>query len=138
MRRCVPWRGPRAVVTSYFRSFMRTPGWPRSLPRLKPRREPIRRFYLPANPAGWYPTKVLATEQQLFVLNAKGIQPRRPNPKGPPGAAPSRTGDYVLTLLKGTLSIIEQHVQKNQRAWTNLVNRSGPLFDAKAGFKLPI
>ncbi len=90
-------------------------------------------------PAGWYPTKVLASEQQLFVLNAKGIQPRRPNPKGPAGAGPSRTGDYVLTLLKGTVSIIARNdLQKNQRAWTNVVNSSGPLFDARAGFKLPI
>src|SRR5207302_5985688 len=59
-------------------------------------------------PVGWYPTKVLANEQQLFVLNAKGVQPRHRNPKGPAGAGPSRTGDYVLTLLKGTVSIIEQ------------------------------
>src|SRR2546422_851350 len=51
MRRCVPWRGPRAVVTKYFRSFMRIPGWPQSLPRLKPRRELIRRFCLLASPA---------------------------------------------------------------------------------------
>ncbi len=59
-------------------------------------------------PEGWYPTKVLANEQQLFVLNAKGVRPRHPNPKGPAGAGPSRTGDYVLTLLKGTVSIIDQ------------------------------
>ena len=90
-------------------------------------------------PAGWYPTKVLANEQQLFVLNAKGVRPRHPNPKGPAGAGPSRTGDYVLTLLTGTVSIVEQKdAQKNQRAWTETVNRSGPLFDAKAGFRLPI
>jgi YVTN family beta-propeller protein len=90
-------------------------------------------------PAGWYPTKVLAQQGQLLVLNAKGVRARRPNPKGPAGAGPSRTGDYVLTLLKGSVSIIQQSdLEKNRRAWTDAVNRSGPLFDAKAGFKLPI
>jgi len=90
-------------------------------------------------PTGWYPTKVLTNAEHLIVLNAKGIQARHPNPKGPPGAGPSRSGDYVLTLLKGTVSIISQNdLKKNQRAWTSVANRSGPLFDAKSGFKLPI
>ncbi len=90
-------------------------------------------------PAGWYPTKVLTNAGQLIVLNAKGIQPRRPNPKGPPGAGPSRTGDYVLKLLKGSVSIIDfDDVNRNLRAWTSQVNKSGPLFDPKSGFKLPI
>src|SRR5205085_7883341 len=68
-----------------------------------------------------------------------GIRPRHPNPKGPPGAGPSRTADYVLTLLKGAVSIIPRNdLQRNQRAWTNTVNRSGPLFTPKSGFHLPI
>lgn len=90
-------------------------------------------------PAGWFPTKVLSQQRQLFVLNAKGVRARRPNPNGPPGAGPSRTGDYVLTLLKGTVSIIpESDLRKNQRAWTDAVNHSGPLFDTRSGFKVPI
>ena len=90
-------------------------------------------------PAGWYPTKVLTNAGQLIVLNAKGIQPRRPNPKGPPGAAASRIGDYILTLLKGSVSIVDfDDVNRNLRPWTNQVNNSGPLFDPKSGFKLPI
>ena len=90
-------------------------------------------------PTGWYPTKVLLDANHLLVLSAKGIRPRHPNPKGPPGAGPSRTGDYVLTLLKGAVSIIPRSdLQKKQRAWTNTVNRSGPLFTPKSGFNLPI
>jgi len=90
-------------------------------------------------PAGWYPTKVLADDQQLFVLNAKGIQARHPNPKGPPGAGPSRNGDYVLTLLRGAVSIINRSdMQSHQREWTQTVYRGAPIFNPKSGFKLPI
>ncbi len=51
-------------------------------------------------PAGWYPTKVLADDRNLIVLNAKGIRPRRPNPRGPQPIGSSREGYYILTLLK--------------------------------------
>src|SRR5947207_7065903 len=45
-------------------------------------------------PTGWYPTKVLVAADHLLVLSAKGIRARHPNPKGPPGAGTSSTGDY--------------------------------------------
>jgi YVTN family beta-propeller protein len=90
-------------------------------------------------PAAWYPTKVVTNPQNIFVLNAKGIRARHPNPKGPPGAGPSRTGDYVLTLLTGAVSIIPRaDVARNFRVWTSGVNRSGPVFTPHAGFNLPI
>jgi YVTN family beta-propeller protein len=90
-------------------------------------------------PVGWYPTKVLTSGDRLVVLSAKGIRARHPNPNGPPGAGPSRRGDYVLTLLKGAVSIIPRaEVQKNLRPWTDLVNRSGPVFSPQTGFNLPI
>ncbi len=90
-------------------------------------------------PTGWYPTKVVTDGRHLFVLNAKGIWPRHPNPKGPSGAGPSRTADYVLTLLKGTVSIIRKNdLRKNQRAWTEMVSAGAPLFDAQGGFKMPV
>lgn len=90
-------------------------------------------------PAGWYPTKVITNAQQLFILSAKGIRARHPNPKGPRGAGPSRSGDYVLTLLKGAVSILPRNqVQRNLRSWTMAVNRSGPMFNPRSGFNLPI
>ena len=90
-------------------------------------------------PAAWYPTKVLTNAQNILVLNAKGIWARHPNPKGPPGAGPSRTGDYVLTLLTGAVSIIPRaELARNIRTWTNQVNGSGPIFTPRAGFNLPI
>jgi YVTN family beta-propeller protein len=90
-------------------------------------------------PAGWYPTKVLTNSQHLLILSGKGIRARHPNPKGPPGAGPSRKGDYVLTLLKGAVSIIPRNeVAKNLRAWTSSVNGSGPVYTPRSGFNLPI
>ena len=90
-------------------------------------------------PTGWYPTKVLVNDKQLLVLSAKGIHARRPNPKGPQAGGPSRVGDYVLTLLKGTLSIISKdEVQKNAAAWTKQVNAGSPIYGPREGFKLPI
>ena len=90
-------------------------------------------------PTGWYPTKVLTNSDHLLILSAKGIRARRPNPKGPPGAGPSRNGDYVLTLLKGAVSVVPRSdVQRSLPAWTATVNRSNPIFNPRLGFNLPI
>jgi len=90
-------------------------------------------------PAGWYPTKVVANSQNLFVLSAKGVRPRHPNPQGPPGAGPSRTGDYVLTLLKGAVAMIPRSRLATQLpSWTATVNRGAPIFNPRSGFNLPI
>lgn len=80
-------------------------------------------------PTGWYPTKVLADRNRVFILNAKGIRGRRPNPKGPQPVSGNRVGDYVLTLLKGTLSIINKSdIKRNAAAWTKKVDSSNPIF----------
>jgi hypothetical protein len=90
-------------------------------------------------PAGWYPTKVIANSDHVFILSAKGIHPRHPNPKGPPGAGPSRNGDYVLTLLKGAVSIVPRaDMRRNFAAWNREVSRSKPIFNPRSGFNLPI
>jgi YVTN family beta-propeller protein len=90
-------------------------------------------------PAGWYPTKVLAGNKQLLVLSAKGIRGRRPNPKGPQPAGGNRVGDYVLTLLNGSLSIIDKtEIDRNAVRWRDQVESGSPIFSSPAGFKLPI
>ncbi|MDQ3918613.1 MAG: hypothetical protein M3348_09060 [Acidobacteriota bacterium] len=90
-------------------------------------------------PVGWYPTKVLSEGNQLLVLNAKGIRARRPNPNGPQPVAGGGGPDYVLTLLKGSLSIIQTaEVESKRAAWTRQVEAGAPAFDARRGFKLPI
>ncbi|HSP62062.1 MAG TPA: hypothetical protein VLQ90_03675, partial [Pyrinomonadaceae bacterium] len=90
-------------------------------------------------PTGWYPTKVLANDNQLFALSAKGIRGRHPNPNGPQADGDGRAGEYVLTLLKGSLSIINQaDIARNAAQWTKQVNSGSPIFSPHAGFKLPI
>jgi YVTN family beta-propeller protein len=90
-------------------------------------------------PVGWYPTKVLADGNDLLVLSAKGMRPRRPNPNGPNPVQGGGGPDYVLTLLKGSLSIIPRpQLDANRVAWTSQVLHGSPTFDARSGFKLPI
>jgi hypothetical protein len=90
-------------------------------------------------PTGWYPTKVLANDNQLLVLSAKGIRSRHPNPNGPQADGDGRAGEYVLTLLKGSLSIIDHgDIARNAALWTMQVNSGSPIFSPHAGFKLPI
>ncbi|MBV8859376.1 MAG: bifunctional YncE family protein/alkaline phosphatase family protein [Acidobacteria bacterium] len=89
-------------------------------------------------PAGWYPTKVLVEGGNLLVLNAKGVRPRRPNPRGP--QPPGGVLDYVLTLLKGSLSILPTAdiSAAHTAAWTRQVLAGTPTFDARRGLKLPV
>ena len=92
-------------------------------------------------PAGWYPTKVVAEGGNLLVLNAKGVRPRRPNPRGPQPVEGRGGSQYVLTLLKGTLSVVpltEADAPRNRAAWTRQVLEGAPTYDARRGLKLPI
>ena len=88
-------------------------------------------------PTGWYPTKVLADRDQLIVLSAKGIRPRRPNPEGPRPGQATRVPQYVLNLLKGSMSIIPlSEVDIEAR---NTPSNSGvPLFDPQVSLGAPI
>jgi YVTN family beta-propeller protein len=90
-------------------------------------------------PTGWYPTKVVQTGEQLLVLSAKGIHPRRPNPKGPQPIPEKGGPEYVLTLLQGALSIIPQSaIARNLPTWTQQVEMGSPLYSPRTGLKLPI
>src|SRR5262249_42770383 len=90
-------------------------------------------------PTGWYPTKVQPGNDGLLVLNAKGIRPRRPNPKGPQANGPSRGPEYVLNLLKGSVGIIpDVDIRTNLQSWTRRVNASSPSFIMQQGFRKPI
>jgi YVTN family beta-propeller protein len=90
-------------------------------------------------PTGWYPTKVLTNNDQLLVLSGKGIRGRRPNPRGPQPTTGDRVGDYVLTLLNGSLSIIDKaEVDRAAARWTKQVESGSPIFSSPSGFKLPI
>jgi YVTN family beta-propeller protein len=89
-------------------------------------------------PAGWYPTKAVVSGSDLFILNAKGVRPRRPNPRGP--QPPGGVLDYVLTLLKGSLSVLPTGdiTPAHAAAWTRQVLAGAPVFDPRRGLKLPV
>jgi YVTN family beta-propeller protein len=90
-------------------------------------------------PTGWYPTKVLFNEKQLLVLSAKGVRPRRPNLHGPQPVQGKGGNQYVLTLLKGSLSVIQkEQIKANQAVWTKQVENGSPLYSPAQGLKLPI
>jgi YVTN family beta-propeller protein len=90
-------------------------------------------------PTGWYPTKVLLNKGQMLVVSAKGIRPRRPNPQGPQPILEKGGEDYVLTLLKGAVSIIpKEEIASNLRKWRKQVEEGSPLYSPKQGMKLPI
>lgn len=90
-------------------------------------------------PSGWYPTKVLFNQKQMLVVSAKGIHSRRPNPHGPQ-AIPEKGGrDYVLSLLRGAVSIIPKDaIASSLSQWTKQTEEGSPLYSPKGGFKLPI
>jgi YVTN family beta-propeller protein len=80
-------------------------------------------------PTGWYPTKVITGKEVVAVLSAKGIQARRPNVRG----------EYVLTLLKGTLGIIPpDQIEANLPAWTRQVEEGAPIYGFRKGIMPPI
>lgn len=90
-------------------------------------------------PTGWYTTKVLIGDGNLFFLSAKGIFPRRPNPRGPTPVTDDRNPNYVLTLLKGAVGIVrEDSVEENLPEWTKQVENGSPIFGLREGMKLPI
>ncbi|MFN2453717.1 MAG: bifunctional YncE family protein/alkaline phosphatase family protein [Pyrinomonadaceae bacterium] len=89
-------------------------------------------------PAGWYPTKALVNGNRLFVLNAKGIRARRPNIDGPQPIPEKGGQQYVLTTLKGSLSMVPMNrIEANLSNWTRQVQEGSPLFNPQ-NLKLPI
>lgn len=90
-------------------------------------------------PAGWYPAKVLLDRDRLFVVSAKGVEPRRPNPRGPQPAEGRGGPQYVLTLLRGALGIVPRaDIGGRLAEWTRQVEAGSPLWSARDGFKVPI
>jgi len=78
-------------------------------------------------PAGWYPSRAILDDRQLMFLNAKGIRARRPNPKGPQPVKGKGGPEYVLTLLKGSLSVIPAAGIKDKLGvWTRQVEAGSP------------
>jgi len=79
-------------------------------------------------PTGWYPTKTLVQGDRLFVVSAKGIKLRRPNPDGPQPISGKGGSRYVLTVLQGSLGIVPKDaIASHLEEWTRAVQASHPL-----------
>ncbi|MGZ4465446.1 MAG: alkaline phosphatase family protein [Nocardioides sp.] len=83
-------------------------------------------------PTGWYPTGVVATGSQLFVLNAKGLGA---GPNDGPGhvdpTSPQTTpqDQYVGSMIKGTLSTVPLPISSADLASDTAAVRANDGFD---------
>lgn len=83
-------------------------------------------------PTGWYPTSVRVSPngKQLFVANGKGLISAA-NPNGPrPTATRTRDTQYIGSMLKGTVSIINMPAAAQLAQMTKRVYANSPYTDA--------
>ncbi|HUL44722.1 MAG TPA: bifunctional YncE family protein/alkaline phosphatase family protein [Bacteroidota bacterium] len=79
-------------------------------------------------PTGWYPTCVRyrASAHQLIVANGKGSI-SKPNPKGPNPYIRNEKEEYIGSLLKGTLSIINDPGTDELASYTKRAYENTPI-----------
>ncbi len=82
-------------------------------------------------PTGWYPTAARFTRngRRILILSGKGLTSQS-NPRGPQPGIPAAEGQYVGTLLRGTLSVLGVPGPKELAADTRTVYRLTPYRDA--------
>ncbi|AEE47978.1 bifunctional YncE family protein/alkaline phosphatase family protein [Haliscomenobacter hydrossis] len=77
-------------------------------------------------PTGWYPTSVRFSNNNLLVINGKGLTSKA-NPNGPnPYKARTKETEYIAGLFKGTLSVIPVPTREELPAFTRLVYQNTP------------
>lgn len=88
-------------------------------------------------PTGWYPTNVKYCGSRIWVANGKGFSSMA-NPQGPQpaseddnsalheGSTPKRGLQYIASLFKGTLSIIDAPKEKKLEEYTAVVYENTP------------
>ena len=89
-------------------------------------------------PVGWYPTCVKVAGKKIFITNGKGFSsfanPRGPNPvkRRVKHAADDEDGpQYIGSLMKGTMSIIDMPTEKQLNLYSSQVYRNTPYTKAK-------
>lgn len=95
-------------------------------------------------PVGWYPTNVRVVNKKIFVANGKGFtsfaNPEGPQPANPEVMSPLHSGEiknknsslqYVASLMKGTLSIIDEPGDKMLAKYSSMVYRNTPYNKAR-------
>ncbi|HEX2869154.1 MAG TPA: bifunctional YncE family protein/alkaline phosphatase family protein [Ignavibacteriales bacterium] len=77
-------------------------------------------------PTGWYPTAVkVLSDNTIIAANGKGGRSMA-NPKGPNPYFREEGEQYIGTLLKGTLSIINDPEPEEMKEYTSAVYRNSP------------
>ncbi len=94
-------------------------------------------------PTGWYPTSVRAYGKKLWVTNGKGFSsfanPHGPNPLRKETESAYQQGEkneeikeqYIGSLLKGTLSIIDMPAERQLNSYTHQVYENTPYTKAR-------
>ncbi|GHI00617.1 bifunctional YncE family protein/alkaline phosphatase family protein [Neobacillus kokaensis] len=81
-------------------------------------------------PTAWYPSGIFTYNNQLMVLNAKGL-----------GAGSNREGQYIGNMMKGTMSFINVPDERQLKQYTKQVEKNNEIYKP-AGFsaseKFPI
>ena len=82
-------------------------------------------------PTGWYPTGVLFSRdgRDLFVLSGKGLT-STPNPRGNQPGVPGGEGQYIGSLLQGSLSIVPVPDAAALARYTRTAHELTPYSDA--------
>src|SRR5262249_20043865 len=80
-------------------------------------------------PTGWYPTSVRASKdgRRIFVANGKGVASAA-NPQGP-SPLKGRTAQYIGSMLKGTISLINLPTKSRLAQFTRRVYANSPYTD---------
>jgi YVTN family beta-propeller protein len=83
-------------------------------------------------PVGWYPTCVryLPGRHQIAVANGKGLSSRA-NPQGPNPNHPSSQEQYIATLFRGDLSLIDDPSPDRLAEYTEEVYANSTYTDAR-------
>ena len=81
-------------------------------------------------PTGWYPSGVYLNDDKLMVLNAKGL-----------GAGSNREGQYIGSMIKGTMSYFDIPNEKQLKKYTKQVEKNNEVYKPtgfSASDKFPI
>ena len=76
-------------------------------------------------PTGWYPTSVKVINHKIWVTNGKGFN-SLPNPKGPNPYKRSPEEQFIGSLFKGTLSIIPEPNDPEQKVYSAAAYKNSP------------
>jgi DNA-binding beta-propeller fold protein YncE len=79
-------------------------------------------------PVGWYPTSVRfnAKDKRLYVANGKGLSPKA-NRHGPQPVAGRTVREYIGSLFRGTLGVIDTPTPERLAEWSKQAYACSPL-----------